>query len=122
MLLWEQVNCNRAFTHPVDECNRDVTTATSLVVQSHAEAGHNEHRSCGFKDASSTADNEHCCLVDSGTDKLCGLYSQGAVALDQRLPDEHEALVPSVSTCIGNLALGVVSGGNFQLAASSLND
>jgi len=82
----------------------------------------NEHRSCGFKGASSTADNEHCYLVDSGTDKLCGLYPQGAVALDQCLPDEHQALVSSVSTCIRNLALGVVSGGNCQLVASSLSN
>lgn len=85
-------------------------------------AGHNDHRSCGFESGSSTADNGHCYLVDGGTDKLCGLYSQGAVALGQRLPDEQQALVFSVSTRIGNLALGVVSGWNCQLVANSLNN
>jgi hypothetical protein len=50
------------------------------------------------------------------------LSTQGAVALDQCLPDEHEALVSSVSTCIGNLARVLFLVGIFKLVASSLND
>jgi hypothetical protein len=97
-------------------------TAISLVVQFHAEAEHYERRLCGCQRASSTADNRHCYLVDGGADKLCGLYSQGAVALDQCLPDERQTLVSAVSTCIWNPALGAVSPRDFQLVASSLDN
>jgi len=86
-----------------------------------AEAGDCERYPCRFQGISCPADNGHCYLVGSGTETLCSLYSQGTDALDECLSDEHQDLVSAVSARVWPFALGIVSGGGFQLVASSLN-